>query len=112
MLVVSGSCSPVTGKQIGWALRNGFVDVPVDLARGDFEGALKIGELALSRGESPVIYTAAGPGDIVLGANGNELGAQLGALAGTLARRSGVRRIMICGGDTSGHAGGNWGLRL
>ena len=110
VLVVSGSCSPVTGKQIGWALRNGFVDVPVDLTRGDFDNALQMGEAALSRGESPVVYTAAGPGDIVLGANGNEIGARLGALAGTLARRSGVRRIVICGGDTSGHAGRELGI--
>lgn len=33
LLVVSGSCSPVTIGQIGWALRNGFVGVAIDPTR-------------------------------------------------------------------------------
>jgi len=115
LLVVSGSCSPVTGKQIRWAEQNGFVGVPVDPRRlisdaGEFDKALQTGELALSRGESPVIYTAAGLSDIATEARGNEIGERLGALTGLLARRSGVRRIVIGGGDTSGHAGRALGL--
>ncbi|MFN0101415.1 MAG: four-carbon acid sugar kinase family protein [Bryobacteraceae bacterium] len=115
VLVVSGSCSPVTGQQIRWALRNGFVDVAVDPARlvsdaAEFDRVLQMGELALSSGQSPVIYTAAGPSDVVETGGGNAIGARLGALAGTLARRSGVRRIVIAGGDTSGHAGRELGI--
>jgi uncharacterized protein YgbK (DUF1537 family) len=118
VLVVSGSCSPGTGKQIGWALRNGFVDVAVDPIRlisdgAEADRALRMAEAALFDGRSPVIYTAAGPADAVAGAGGDlgrEIGVRLGALAGTLARRCGVRRIVIAGGDTSGHAGRALGI--
>jgi 3-oxoisoapionate kinase len=115
MLVVSGSCSPGTGRQINWALRNGFVDVAVDPLKlvsdaGESDRVLNLGELALARGQSPVIYTAAGPSDILPNGEGKEIGARLGALTGALARRSGVRRIIIAGGDTSGHAGRALGI--
>jgi 3-oxoisoapionate kinase len=114
-LVVSGSCSPGTAKQIGWAVRNGFVDVPVDPVRlisgaAEFDRVLQAGEAVLTRGQSPVIYTAAGPADVVAAADGNKIGERLGSLAGTLARRSGVRRVVIGGGDTSGHAGKALGI--
>lgn len=115
VLVVSGSCSPGTGKQIDWAVRNGFVAIavdPVQLVAGaaEFDRALQMGESILSQGQSPVIYTAAGPADVVAAADGNQIGGRLGSLAATLARRSGVRRIIIGGGDTSGHAGKALGI--
>ena len=110
LLVVSGSCSPGTARQIGWAAANGFTPIAAD------PGALLAGEAesmrlfsaamaVLAAGGSPVVYTAAGPGDVRPDTPGNALGERLGALANALARASGVRRILIAGGDTSGHAG-------
>ena len=32
MIILSGSCSPVTDRQIGWALEHGFADVPIDIS--------------------------------------------------------------------------------
>jgi len=115
ILVVSGSCSPVTGGQIAWALRNGFVDVPIDpiqLLTGEaaFDQALRTAESALSQGQNPLLYTAAGPNSVIPAADGNSIGERLGALAGILARRTGVRRLVIAGGDTSGHAGNALGI--
>ena len=110
LLVVSGSCSPGTGRQIRWAAANGFTLLPANpaaLLEGDaeFQRLLHAATAALAEGASPVVYTAAGPDDVLPSAPGNALGARLGALADSLVRRSGIRRALIAGGDTSGHAG-------
>jgi len=112
VLVVSGSCSPGTERQIRWALSHDFEGVEVkamELAHGQAEYArVRDAALAaLSDGRSVLVYSALGPGSILgEGADfGIRLGERLGALAGDLVRTSGVRRVVIAGGDTSGHAG-------
>jgi uncharacterized protein YgbK (DUF1537 family) len=114
MLVVSGSCSPVTAGQIEWAKQNGFTGLavnPAQLIDGNaeyqrvFEGAEKV----LAAGGSPLIFSAAGPQDVLSRADGNDpseqIALRLGAMAGELVRRCGLRRTVIAGGDTSGRAG-------
>lgn len=115
ILVVSGSCSPVTAGQIRWALAHGFVGISVDPAglvsdRQEYERLVEAATKALENGESPVIYSAAGPQDVIGnptegGTFGQQLGERLGALARELVIRCDVRRTVITGGDTSGHAG-------
>ncbi|MCU0226573.1 MAG: hypothetical protein MUF01_02950, partial [Bryobacterales bacterium] len=113
--VVSGSCSPVTESQIRWALANGFVGVALDAARladGDGEAAmreaLRVGEQALRDGRSVVLYSALGGEGLVSNADKGELGARLGKQLGRLLRelraRTGITRMMVAGGDTSGFA--------
>ena len=114
LLVISGSCSPVTAAQIQWALNDGFVGIPADAAAlaaggGEYRRVLAAAGKVLSDGASPIVYSAAGPMDIVHNSAedrdfGTQLGAQLGALAGELVRGHDLRRILIAGGDTSGHA--------
>lgn len=110
LLVVSGSCSPVTAGQIHWALQNGFHGValdPVAMLESDaeFERAVAAADAILRNGGSPILYSAAGPADVVSGKDlGHRLGARLGALANRLLRGHELRRVIIAGGDTSGYA--------
>jgi len=113
LLVISGSCSPVTAQQIRHALAGGFVGVPIDPERlttdeTEFQRALQAGESALRQGGSPILHTAVGPDTVKSTEDaefGRKIGQRLGALAAELVRRCGVRRVVVAGGDTSGHAG-------
>jgi 3-oxoisoapionate kinase len=121
LLVLSGSASPVTAQQIAWAREHGFETLRAPAAalmqsdsaavrQALFEEALA----AWSRGASVVLYTAAGPDDPAIaqtravmseGANSARvLGGALGRLARDLIARTGLRRLLIAGGDTSSYA--------
>jgi uncharacterized protein YgbK (DUF1537 family) len=76
---------------------------------------------ALSSGKSVVVYTAAGPDDPSIGAtretlaagSGNTaklLGSALGRIARDLLARTGLRRVVVAGGDTSSYATQELGL--
>lgn len=129
LLVVSGSASPMTASQIQWASEHGFdcIRAPSEelcrpqtaesTARSLFEHALK----SLSQGKSVVVYTAAGPDDpsiratreTLSGGSGNTaklLGAGLGRIARDLLARTGLRRVVVAGGDTSSYATQELGL--
>jgi uncharacterized protein YgbK (DUF1537 family) len=114
ILVVSGSCSPVTEQQIRWAMENGFDCFAAD---PDAEDSLRIRALAsLAAGRSVVIYSALGPsgphmlvGDRV--ALGQRLGVHLGRLLKRLLLESGVRRALVAGGDTSGYVAHQLGIQ-
>ena len=116
--IVSGSCSPVTEGQIRWALANGFAGVALHtqrLAGADGEAeitqAVAQGSTALGRGQSVVIYSALGSEGLVASAGeqdrmrfGGRIGTQLGRILGELRARTGIKRMVVAGGDTSGHA--------
>ncbi|MEJ2008443.1 MAG: four-carbon acid sugar kinase family protein [Acidobacteriota bacterium] len=120
LVVISGSCSPATEKQIQSALSQGFTGIPVDAAtlvsretRERARPALLAKALAALRaGKSIVVYTALGHEGLAQapGPEGNsgEFGAVLGEQLGLLLReavlQSGVRRVVIAGGDTSTYA--------
>ncbi len=102
LLVLSGSCSPVTAGQIQAAQRKGFrawCVRPETTMAPQAEKALK----ELARGGSVVLYTALGIPDRA-GAYGVEQSHALGELLRELLLRSGVRRLVIAGGDTASHA--------
>jgi uncharacterized protein YgbK (DUF1537 family) len=125
LLVVSGSCSPVTAGQIAVALRQGFVGLraPVmelaDPTRAQQAEAVLISEatVALEAGSSVVIYTSLGPEDDTIGPlrellasqgidaseSGKLLGRQLGRAARSLVMSCGIQRLLVAGGDTSGY---------
>jgi 3-oxoisoapionate kinase len=113
LLIVSGSCSEKTQRQIRWALAHGYRGVALDPAalmdrtEGDYDGALQAACEALESGTDTVIYTALGPTEGT--APGSRLGVELGLLLGDLlgrtrAARTPIHRVVICGGDTSSHA--------
>ncbi len=126
VLVLSGSCSPVTGAQIEHALAAGFAEValdPVALLREDpgevAKAMARAGEL-LAQGSSVVVHTSRGPGDPRQDLVGEHLGGMgksgaaaitgelLGRALGRIGREvlagSDIRRLMIAGGDSSSHA--------
>ncbi|MGG1554742.1 four-carbon acid sugar kinase family protein [Paenibacillus ferrarius] len=125
LLVISGSCSPVTEGQIARALETGFhgIHVPVEKLTRAGTRASALGELlseargALESGRSVIIYSAAGPQDAsidllrdLLAAQGLRseessriLGSALGLLTKALVQKFRLPRVLIAGGDTSGY---------
>ena len=120
---VSGSCSPVTARQIDWAEAHGFAPIRLDpcaaldpAAWGRETGRAGAEALrALSEGRDPLIFTARGPDDPAVGAfrqavGGDEgsanarLGEGLGRVLNRVLLEAGLRRGIIAGGDTSSHA--------
>jgi 3-oxoisoapionate kinase len=108
VLVISGSCSAVTAGQIQWAQRHGFACLELDaaaLARGGSEAvktAVGLGLQPLRSGQDTVLYTALGTP--TGSTHDKELGRALGHLLLALVQQTGVRRVVLCGGDTSSHA--------
>jgi len=103
LLVVSGSCSPVTASQIDWAEANGFAAFPFD------DRASRRAAESLRRGRHTIVYSHRGrrAREPIAAA---ELGGALGWLARDLAARHGVRRMVVAGGDTSSYAARALGL--
>ncbi len=132
LLVVSGSCSPITARQIDWGVRNGFVPVRLDVravvdsatARGEIARAVAAAAAALTAGRDAIVFSAEGPEDMSIGqlreaaARGGEpVGAlqarvadALGEVLATVTSWSGVSRLVVAGGDTSGAATSRLGL--
>ncbi|HET6519293.1 MAG TPA: four-carbon acid sugar kinase family protein [Geminicoccaceae bacterium] len=134
VVAACGSCSPATAGQIEWALEHGFADVALDARRlvtpepaaaeAETERAVERALAALGAGRSVVLYSARGPADPSIGAfrahleragmersEGTErLGHALGRILRAVLLRSGVRRAVVAGGDTSGQCGAELGL--
>lgn len=104
LVVISGSCSPVTEAQIRWASTHGFANIRVDAAGAEISCARNAAISALSRGESVVLYTALAANDRNTNEGGEKLGRNLGVLLREVLVESGVRRAIVAGGDTSSHA--------
>lgn len=124
MLAVSGSVSPITAAQIAFAETDGFAILPLDVAavvRGDSSAetqAVTAAKEALAQGLDPLICSARGPDDPAIaamhaardaaGLSDEDANARIGAALGRCLKRllhdTGIRRAVISGGDTSGHA--------
>lgn len=121
LVVVSGSVSPTTDRQIEWALDAGFAGVRLDAAAlVDPETAdtarnraVRDARRALASGDSVVLYSARGPDDPTIDAVNEKLAAldveggaseRLGVQQGRILRRlldeTGIRRACVAGGDT------------
>ena len=126
-VTVSGSVSPTTAQQIAWSRANGFAVIPFDTVQAcgdtlalerEIELAVVAALAAVDAGADPLIHTAEGPDDpavdlfrAAVAASGrtiaevNErIGTALGRVLSTVLTRSGLRRAIVSGGDTSGHA--------
>lgn len=130
MLVVSGSCSPVSDRQMAWALEHGYREIPLDTMRfaapDEMEAELERGARAaldlLDRGVSPILHTCRGPLDPRLAAvrerwserGADSVGQTIGRALGRLLRRilgaRKLRRVMVVGGDTSAFVGQELGI--
>lgn len=128
ILIVSGSCSPVTDRQIGVAVQQGFVEVACDTGlladpkrtKQAAADALSRAEPALASGNSVIFQTARGPEDArrtafsraarrcpgrtraeKSAAAGETLGQGLALILEQALRATDARRAIVCGGDTS-----------
>ena len=125
LVAVSGSCSPVTARQIRRAVEQGFAEIALDSTRlVDPEeaeattGAAVDEALALLRaGRSVILHTCSGPDDprveatvrsLAAGGSGpgsaRLLGGALGRILREVVEATGLPRAAIAGGDTSGYA--------
>lgn len=101
LIVLSGSCSPVTAGQIRRAKEQGFTAYRLQGAQ-PWRTEIRMAIEALLHGKSVVLYTALGPGSLKdRGSYGEAFGTAMGASLRELLTLSGVRRIVIAGGDTS-----------
>lgn len=123
---VSGSCSPINGSQIAAAEAEGFTVIDIDPTlivdqrhwEQECDRALQASLTALSDGKDVIVTTARGPDDpsvqrvkaaIAASAQpaavlNDRIGDGLGRLVMQVRRRTGLPRVAIAGGDTSGHA--------
>lgn len=120
LVVLSGSCSPVTGRQIAAALARGFEELALDTpalvrdgGHAELRAAAQRLTTALDAGSSVVVHTATGPDDprvaairdLAGGAGVEEtVGPALAALGEAAVARGDVRRLVFTGGDTSSAA--------
>lgn len=106
LLVISGSCSPVTAAQIEWAKANGFAEVALDAMRIVNEDTIdaSIGDhvaMLLQEQRKVIVHTGAKELENL---SSEKLGTALGSIAKQAVMLSGVRRVVVAGGDTSSYA--------
>jgi len=113
VLIVSGSCSPVTLKQISWALKHDFAEVRINAAAlvaeksraREMRRAFKDAGALLRAGRSVMLHTtrsriSATPKDWTALA----IGMALGKIMREILNYHDIRRLCIAGGDTSSFA--------
>lgn len=136
LLVVSGSCSPVTGDQIDWAVHNGFADVALDTSllvhsEGREKELRRVVDEAcsyLAAGKPTIVHSAKGPEDPRLdrtetafaadGIDPDELrersgalfGGALGEIAKQCIQNTKIKRLLVAGGDSSSYAARAMGI--
>lgn len=110
IVAVSGSCSPVTDRQIAHAVSEGFKQIaldPAELIRSALPQTLVDSARAEIRdGRSLILHSSRGIGDArflpkITSDERERLAATLGRLLELLLEHSSVRRAAVCGGDTS-----------
>jgi len=103
LLVVSGSCSPVTAAQIEWAKANGFEEVVIDAIKvcdGEPVDASRVISF-LQQQKSVIVHTGQKQPDNL---SSEMLGTALGTIAKEAVMQTGTRRVLVAGGDTSSYA--------
>ncbi|OUJ75441.1 four-carbon acid sugar kinase family protein [Hymenobacter crusticola] len=118
LLVISGSCSPVTAGQVAWAKENGFAEVVLnaqELARRP-EKALDLCDYKqaaidyMEQGQSVVVHTNGGTARAEENLSSQKLGTALGLIARAVAQHTKVQRVVVAGGDTSSYAARAMGI--
>ncbi len=106
LLVVSGSCSPVTAAQIFYAKSSGFEEVIIDIMEIDKQGEMevemtkKVNEL-LEQNKNVIVHTGK---KHLQNFSSAKLGKALGMIAKNAAGQFLVKRVIVAGGDTSSYA--------
>jgi uncharacterized protein YgbK (DUF1537 family) len=123
-LVGSGSCSPVTKKQIAWALKNGFIEVALNAnmvmskeSEMEVQRATQVAVKLLRAGRSVIVHTTRSGSDKrvrekLKNNTAKILGTALGKILRGVLAQSKVRRLCIAGGDTSSFAARALGIEV
>jgi uncharacterized protein YgbK (DUF1537 family) len=129
ILVLSGSCSPVTSSQIEYALENGFLEIALESKAVDIQNQEAIIKNTVNQiienfnnGKSTILHTSTGSNDPRIaetevyftskGISENEIqkqcssiyGKVLGQVAKEVLKAVKIKRILFAGGDTSSYA--------
>lgn len=136
ILVISGSCSPISAQQITWAENHGFASVAVDIAAvatepNDVSILQKTIDEAIEKlalGQSVIVQTSSHNTDLrIEQANrifesqgytqaqirtftGQVFGKALGTIAKEITQKIEITRIVVAGGDTSSYAARAMGI--
>jgi uncharacterized protein YgbK (DUF1537 family) len=136
ILVISGSCSPVSAQQIAWAEKHGFASIDVDtsaVAMRPNEGSVlqKTIDQAIEKlaaGQSVIVQTSNHNTDPridranrifesqgytpaqIRTLTGQVFGKALGTIAKEVIRATEIMRLVVAGGDTSSYAGRAMGI--
>ncbi len=134
IMVVSGSCSPVTDRQIGWAVQQGAAEIALNTAdlvdpgsaAQEIEQAAAQAQRLHAAGKTVICHAARGPSDPRREATGARLqaaggqarqdsgrviGEALGAILLRVLEGGGVKRVAVTGGDTSFFVARSLGIR-
>jgi uncharacterized protein YgbK (DUF1537 family) len=114
-VVVSGSCAPVTARQIAWAIEHGFAEVQLDVADlcrsrcwgSDIREVVQRILAILDTGQSVIAHTGLKDSRATAG---EELGIRLGAILIEVFRATTIRRVAVVGGDTAGYVARSLGI--
>jgi len=106
LLVVSGSCSPVTAAQIIYAKANGFEEIILDAVKICNDDTMDENQLSaimekLQSKKNLIVHTGS---KLSKNLSSEKLGTALGAIAKKAVVKAGVKRILVAGGDTSSYA--------
>jgi len=129
ILVLSGSCSPVTSGQIEYALENGFLEIALESKAVDIQNQEAIIKNTVNqiienfnKGKSTILHTSTGASDPRIaeteayfrskGISENEIqkqcstvyGSILGQITKEVLKAVKIKRILFAGGDTSSYA--------
>ena len=106
LLVISGSCSPVTAAQIDFAKSYGVEEVTIDAMKVCEAGTIdenvqyQVNEL-LNQRKNVIVHTGE---KRTQNLSSEKLGTALGTFAKGAVTNTGIRRVVIAGGDTSSYA--------
>ena len=129
ILVLSGSCSPVTSNQIEYALENGFLEIALESKAVDIQNQTEIIKKTVAQiienfnnGKSTILHTSTGSSDPRIAETGayfrskgiseNDIqkqcstvyGSVLGQITKEVVKSVKIKRVLFAGGDTSGYA--------
>jgi uncharacterized protein YgbK (DUF1537 family) len=110
LLVLAGSCSPATERQIRTALRAGFYGIrlnPLELNEPAAEGEAAA---QLAAGRNVILYSALGFSDRAEIKDRLALATAMGRLLRKVMLATRVNRVLVAGGDTASHAARELGI--
>jgi uncharacterized protein YgbK (DUF1537 family) len=116
LLVIGGSCSPVTAGQIICAKAKGFEEILIDapaVCNNDVQSihaAINKAVDFLNNGKHVIIHTGGAAQQQTANLPADKLGTALGAIASETAAQTTVKRMVIAGGDTSSYAARAMGI--